>query len=54
MNNVAHPIQSVAYDYYVRMNPADNMIISHNDGLLDPDAVPFKDTLITICTFATV
>ena len=52
MNEVMHPIQSVAKETYKLTNPADNMIISHNDGLLDSDALPFKDMEVTMAMFS--
>ena len=52
INELMHPIQSVAKETYKLTNPADNMIISHNDGLLDSDALPFKDMEVTMAMFS--
>lgn len=54
MNESMHPIQSVAKEEFKLMNPADNMIISHNDGLLDKDAIPFKDMEVTLLVYTTM
>ena len=54
MNLIGHPVYVFAQRYYEDMNPLDNMIISHNDGLFDKDANLRKDLAIEIYAFATV
>lgn len=51
LNIIFHKMDDLAQEYYKRLNPKSNFMISRNDGLFDNDSNLFKDQAVILYAF---